>query len=85
MAASTPTTPSIITATIVGSDVIISWQMPYNSASLISLAEIMILANDGETWLEEPTNCDGSIQAVFDARKCTIPAALLRDPPFSLA
>jgi hypothetical protein len=40
LAASKPTEPSLITASFDGSDVKVAWQMPYNSASLISLAEI---------------------------------------------
>jgi hypothetical protein len=59
--------------------------MPYNSASLIDIAEIQIMHSDGVTFSEQLTYCDGSIQAIFDARQCTIPAATLRSPPFSLA
>jgi hypothetical protein len=70
---------------IIGSDVVISWQMPYNSASLIRTAEIQILQDDGLTFTSELTYCDGSVQSTFDARKCFIPAAVLRSPPFSLA
>lgn len=35
LTASNPVDPSQISATIEGSDVIVSWSMPYNSASLI--------------------------------------------------
>lgn len=47
LTASKPEEPALITATIIGSDVLISWQMPYNAASLISIAEIKILTSDG--------------------------------------
>lgn len=40
LTASKPIDPSVIAVKIEGSDVIISWQMPYNSASLIQIAEI---------------------------------------------
>ena len=59
--------------------------MPYNSASLIDIAEISIMYSDGITWDSELTYCDGSNQAIFDARQCVIPSTTLRDPPFSLA
>lgn len=64
---------------------VISWQMPYNSASLIVTAEIKILKADGLTFASQLDFCDGSVKAVFDARECVIPAAVLLLPPFSLA
>ena len=78
MAASKPTVPSLITARFSGSDIVVEWTMPYNSASLISLAEIKFLNSDGVTFSNELQYCDGSTQAVFDARSCTIPSAVLR-------
>lgn len=43
LTASAPNNPTIMSVTIVGTDVIISWSMPYNSGSLIKTAEIQIL------------------------------------------
>ena len=58
--------------------------MPYNKASLIRVAEIKIQEVDGKTFTNEFTYCDGSLQHIFDARKCVIPAAILRNNPFNL-
>ena len=41
--------------------------------------------SNGVDFSSELTYCDGSDQVIFDARFCTIPAAVLRDTPFNLA
>jgi hypothetical protein len=60
LTASIPEVPEIISTTIVGSDVVISWQMPYNSASLIDILEVEIYHFDGSGYSKELTYCDGS-------------------------
>jgi hypothetical protein len=50
LTASRPDKPTIISTTITSSNVVISWQMPYNRASLIRAAEIKILNSDGLTF-----------------------------------
>jgi hypothetical protein len=58
--------------------------MPYNKASLIRAAEIKIQNVNETSFINELTYCDGSQQHIFDARQCVIPAAILRNYPFSL-
>lgn len=50
LTASRPDKPTIISTNITTSNVVISWQMPYNRASLIRKAEIKILNSDGSTF-----------------------------------
>jgi hypothetical protein len=61
----------------------IEWKMPYNSGSLIYLAQIRIQQLDG-TFTEDLTNCDGSDNIIFDQRSCTFPLAVLRQSPYQL-
>ena len=68
LAASVPQKPVFISATIVDNKIKIAWKMPYNSASLITKAEIRLAQSDGSTYVEDKTNCDGANNALFDAR-----------------
>jgi hypothetical protein len=44
----------------------------------------VIRHHDGTTFLEDLTNCDGSIDATFAARSCLIPLAYLRGTTYNL-
>ena len=85
LSASAPDEPSVISAQLVGSNIVISWQLPNNKASLIERAEIKIMHSDGVSFSTQLTHCDGGNKSVFDARACSIPAAVLRASPYSLA
>jgi len=84
LAASVPQKPVFISATIVNDKVKIAWQMPYNSASLITKAMIRIAKSDGSGYVEDTVNCDGANNALFDARQCLYNLSVLTLGPYSL-
>lgn len=79
-----PAQPTALTVEIVGSDVIVDWLMPQNRGTLIYEAEIKFLNKDSTDSFYELEHCDGTSKDVFDLRRCTIPAAILRQDPFNL-
>jgi hypothetical protein len=58
--------------------------MPYNSASLITKAEIRLAKSDGSTYVEDKTNCDGSNNTIFDTRQCLYNLSVLTITPYNL-
>ena len=84
LAASIPYDPEEALVEIIGDEVTISWQMPYNAGALIYQAQIDILEVDGLTFTEDLTNCDGADQATFDARSCTFLSTVLKTAPYEL-
>lgn len=69
-----PSKPSELKVSIVGSDIVVEWLMPYNGGSLIFEAEVKFLNKEQTIFHFEKAHCDATQQAVFDARRCTIPA-----------
>lgn len=85
-AAGLPTQPYQAVTTIVGTDVVVSWSEPENSAAPLIAYSIVILRADG-TFGEELTSCDGAsapVLATAPALQCAIPLATLRAAPFAL-
>lgn len=85
-AAGLPTQPYQAVTTIVGTDVVISWSEPENSAAPLIAYSVVILRADG-TFGEELTHCDGAGAAVLATApnlQCTIPLTTLRAAPFEL-
>lgn len=83
LTASAPLMPNALDVKIIDSNVVITWQMPFNSGSLITHAEVQLKDSTG-VFGTELTYCDGNDQAVFDQRQCVIPCSLLRQEPFEL-
>ena len=85
-AAGLPTQPYQAVTTIVGTDVVVSWSEPENSAAPLLAYSIVILGADG-TFGEELTYCDGASTGVLATApdlECTIPLTTLRAAPFEL-
>jgi len=59
LTASTPLKPTVLHVSIIDSDVVVTWQMPYNSGSLITEAEVQLKDSTG-VFNAELTYCDGS-------------------------
>ncbi len=82
LTASVPDKPLVLTIEPISDFLMLKWQMPYNRASLVTIAEIKLLGKDMQLH-HELANCDGSLKEVFDARSCSIPSSVLRLAPFS--
>lgn len=65
--------------------IIITWQEPSNTGSSAILSyRVQIQNQDGLTY-SETSECDGSVEAIRVALKCTVLISTLTSPPFSLA
>lgn len=67
LTASVPDKPLVFKIEPVLDFLMLKWQMPYNRASLITIAEIKLLGKDMQLH-HELANCDGSLKEIFDAR-----------------
>jgi len=65
-------------------DVTITWAAPNNGGSPITSYVVRIRHADETTYSTELVNCFGGNSAIVSAARCTIPAATLMAPPFSL-
>lgn len=69
-----------------GTQVRISWIAPYDNGATITqyLIEIKQNPNDGESFYQDLTNCDGSKVEFYSLLSCDIPMSTLRAAPFNL-
>jgi hypothetical protein len=81
LAAQLPATPNAPVTVFDADYVTISWDLPDNMGSTITAYEIIIQKLDTD-YQTLPTHCEGSNQAILDARSCTIPALALNQSPF---
>ena len=67
LAAQTPDKPDAPVTSVSGSNVIIDWAAPADNGSPIVSYNILIRLTNGD-FVEDTTNCDGSLQSIKDAR-----------------
>ena len=67
---------------VIESDVILTWQAPYNNGSPITKYLITLRQSDN-TYTESPY-CDGKLETTRTNLLCTIPLASLTSAPYSL-
>jgi hypothetical protein len=67
-----------------GTQVLISWDYPDDSADTIIQYSIQIRQSDGLTFTET-VECDGSNTLVVSSRSCLVNLSTLRAAPYSLA
>jgi hypothetical protein len=86
LVASVPSKPSapVTTWSDANDQITVSWTAPNNNGAPILSYQILIRAQDGTTFAEESTNCNGSQEAVIASQTCIIDVLNLRNPPFSL-
>ena len=89
-ASTIPGQVSAPTTAITGSQVRISWSKPSEYGSPVHAYTILVQAaptgaeTEGIFTSVAPGYCDGADPSIVAARSCTIPLAVLRDPPFNL-
>lgn len=59
MAATTPNTPAQPTTTVNGTNIIVSWALPFNGGTAITGYKIKFLQSDAITYSENTIYCDG--------------------------
>ena len=62
----------------------IQWLTPYDGASDITSYTIKLLGDDGITYYEEKTYCDGSQAEIMSTRQCTVPSVIFTQLPYNL-
>ena len=61
------------------------WSAPYNGGSAITSYKIMFRTDDGISFVEDTSICDGTIASVVALRSCTIDNYDFNGAPFNLA
>ena len=71
LASDVPSQMQVVTTTVDGTNVEISWQEPANNGEAISGYEIQVLQSDGTTFSQETGSCDGiNNSTVISTRSC---------------
>lgn len=84
LAAQVPDQPSAPTTAVNGYNVDITWSAPFDGSTQITAYTITIRQLDGTTFTQELTNCDGTSQAIVNARKCSVLISDLLGAPYNL-
>ena len=71
------------TVTVLSTDVVLTWDTPYNGGAIIESYTIVIIKHDG-TYAEDLINCDGTEATIMTDTTCTIPISTLKAAPYSL-
>jgi titin len=83
MAAAVPGTPSPPTTTTVGTNVEISWSLPYEGGSPVTGYIIRIRHADSVSFTENTIYCDGiNSLTIINTRKCTVPVTVVTGEPY---
>jgi len=82
-AARIPDPPANVqTVTMLSTNVVVSWNLPYDGGASISSYTIVIMTASG-SYVEDMTNCDGRNPTILAQRTCTIPITALKAVPYS--
>ena len=65
LSAKIPATPTTVTTTISGLNVLLDWTAPSDNASPITSFTVEIRTVDGTTWHTETAACDGSLSTIL--------------------
>ena len=74
LAAQKPSKPNPPTTILNGYNVVISWTEPFNGGSPTTGYKIYLRKNDGVSFIQDFTHCDGSKPEIIAARSCSIPS-----------
>jgi hypothetical protein len=72
LCAQPPDQPASPTVSSQDSNIIITWNAPYDGGTPILSYKILVLLDDGLTYLYEPNLCDGADPTIVSTRSCTI-------------
>ena len=70
LAAQQPDTPTGVTTTVEGSLVTISWQLTSNGGSAITAYRVYVRQQDGVTFSQDLTDCNGSDSQIIADQVC---------------
>lgn len=82
LVAQVPDKPEAPTTTIDGDTVRIDWIIPYDGSSPITGYIIIVQHNDGVTYTEETTHCNGLEIAIIDNHSCNVLISDLIQAPY---
>jgi hypothetical protein len=71
-----PNTPTNLLTTVVGPDVLISWDAAVDNGDAITSYTIMIKQSDG-AFSEQLSHCDGATPSIIANNKCLVPLTVL--------
>jgi hypothetical protein len=84
LVAQVPDQPAAPTTEIDGDYVKITWVIPYDGSTLITGYFVTIRHNDGLTFSEESTNCDGLDSTIISEYSCSVLISDLLVAPYHL-
>lgn len=86
MTGQAPDAPSAPTTSVSSGSIYvdITWSYPTDNNFAVDKYLIQILLDDGSTWYEDTTYCDGSDATVISDMKCSIPMSILRSSTYGL-
>jgi hypothetical protein len=85
LAAQVPDKPNAPTTEVIGMDVQVSWDAPFNQGSLITSYKVYIETSTVGVYTLDLTNCDGSDAAIMSTTSCLVPISELRGGTFTLS
>lgn len=62
----------------------IAWSIPDDGNAPVSGYTIKIRQDDGVSFTEDTTNCDGQSSSIVSLQSCTVPISRLRSNPYNL-
>jgi len=77
-----PDAPLTPTTTTSGSNVTITWPLPYNGGSVVTGYQVFLLSSNG-SFILESTYCLNST-TLLATRSCSVPMTVLTIAPYSL-
>lgn len=80
--AAKPDVPTLVSTTINGDYVLISWTAPYDGGSSLLSYDIQILKRDGVTFSADLVDCNGSDAIILSATECNVQITTLRNSPY---
>ena len=85
MAATVPGTPNPPVTAAIGTNVEITWDLPYNGGSPITGYIIRIRHFDGVNFSANTVYCDGlNTLTIINTRKCSVPISAITGDPYQL-
>jgi hypothetical protein len=69
--------------TELSTNVVITWDAPYDGGSNILSYTIVVMTHDGVTYAEDLVDCDGTDAAIVSGTTCSIPITTLKAAPYS--
>ena len=66
------------------SQVILTWDAPWNGGAQITAYQVKFLQSDDSTYTESTSLCDGSLSATITSRTCIIASTSFTEAPYNI-